>query len=51
MQDILKKFKKVISSFQIEYSLFDRTIDGKFNNLLKEYTELISETSTTGNCL
>ena len=36
MQDILKKFKKVISSFQIEYSLFDRTIDGKFNNLLKE---------------
>ena len=36
MQDILKKFKDVISSFQIEYSLFDRTIDGKFNNLLKE---------------
>jgi aryl-alcohol dehydrogenase-like predicted oxidoreductase len=36
MQDILKKFKKIISSFQTEYSLFDRTIDGKLNNLLEE---------------
>jgi len=36
MNDILKKFKNVISSFQTEYSLFDRTIDGKFDNLLED---------------